>query len=270
MQRGTEEPGERGASRPAARERGTVRAVQLLEQLHRTGRPTRVGDLARALGAPRSSTYELVGLLTEAGLLETVSPEGEVFFGPTLYVYGLDYLREHDLVRRGQAEVDRLSAETGETAQLCTRAGARYTVLHMRASRRPFRISSDVGTQIPLPWTASGRLLLAHLPEAEIRALLEPDDLCPPHGPPIVLDAFLAAVARAGRDGWCITSGLVDVLTHCIAAPVRDARGVTAATLCFVVPMDTPPGRLESLRDTLVAACRELSPGGRGGIRPAG
>lgn len=244
-----------------------VRALQLLDALHRIGRPTRLGELVRILGAPRSSVYELAKLLTEAGVLETISPEGEVFFGPALHIYGLDYLREHDLIRRAQAELDRLAAETGETTQLCTRTGSRYTVLYMRASRRPFRISSDIGTQIPLPWTASGRLLLAQMPDAEIRQLLEPGDLRLPGGKEIALHDFLRSVARARRDGWCITSGLVDAFTHCIAAPVHDQAGRPAATLCFVVPVDTPAARVTELRDTLVAACLALSPDRRAAPR---
>jgi len=242
-----------------ARERGITRAVRILQALHRHGRPLPVAELARILSAPRSSVYEIVGLLTEAGLLEASRPGGEVFFGRTVYVYGLDYLREHDLLRRGHAEVDRLAAETGETTQLCTRAGGRYTVLHMRPSRRPFRISSDIGTQIPLPWTASGRLLLSHLAEAEIRELIDPADLRLPNGEEIGLEEFLAAVAQAREDGWCITSGLVDAFTHCIAAPLRDAVGDPVATLCFVVPMDTPASRVTALRDELLAASRKLA-----------
>ena len=112
-----------------------------------------------------------------------LGPDGKVFFGKSLYFYGVDYLREHDLVRRGRDEVDRLAQETGETSQFCVMHENKYTVVHMRAGSRPFRISSDIGTQIPLPWTASGRLLLSHLSEAEIRALVRPEDLRLPNGP---------------------------------------------------------------------------------------
>jgi DNA-binding IclR family transcriptional regulator len=135
----------------------------------------------------------------------------------------------------------------------------KYTVVHMRAGTRPFRISSDIGTQVPLPWTASGRLLLSHLPAEDIRRIVRPDDLVLPGGKAIEIDEFIAAVAEAGRDGYCITSGLVDAYTHCIAAPVLDQTGHAAATLCFVVPVDTPAARLDELRDVLVESGRSLS-----------
>ena len=240
------------------RERGIDRVLALLDCLHRHGRPIRIGDLARTLRAPRSSTYEIVRTLTEAGLLE-IGADSQVFFGKALYFYGADYLREHDLVRRGRDEVERLARETGETSQLCMLHENKYTVVHMRAGARPFGISSDIGTQVPLPWTASGRLLLSHLQAPAIRAMVKPEDLVLPGGRRIELDEFIESVERTRRDGYCITSGLVDAYTHCIAAPILDQNGHAAATLCFVVPVDTAPDRLVELREILIQSGRSLS-----------
>ena len=247
--------------RPASgtvRGRGIDRVLDLLDFLHRHGRSIRIGDLARELKAPRSSTYEIVKTLSDAGLLE-MEADGRIFFGKALYFYGADYLREHDLVRRGRDEVDRLAAETGETSQLCMIHENKYTVVHRRAGARPFGISSDIGTQVPLPWTASGRLLLSHLQPSEIRRIVRPEDLILPSGRTIEFGDFVEAIEAARRDGFCITSGLVDAYTHCIAAPVLDQNGHAAATLCFVVPIDTTPHRLVALRDTLIQSGRSLS-----------
>lgn len=237
---------------------GLKRAFDVLGALHRIGRPTAVGDLARFLGAPRSTIYALVGELTEAGLLESVA-NGQVFFGKSIYFYGMDYLRGHDLLARARAEVDRLARETGETAQLCVMHERKYSVAYMSAGARPFRISSDIGTQIPLPWTASGRLLLSDMDEDAIRRLVAPGDLQPPHGASLTTDGFLADVRKARQQGYCVTSGLVDAFTHCIAAPLRDQRGKVVATLCFVVPFDTDAERIASLRDRVLGSVRALS-----------
>jgi len=137
--------------------------------------------------------------------------------------------------------------------------GRQYTVAHMAPGARPFRISSDIGTQIPLPWTASGRLLLAHLSDEEIRGFVTPADLVLPNGETIAPEAFIASVARARSDGYCITSGLVDAFTHCIAAPVFGADRRVLATLCLVVPVDTSEARCAMLRNLLVARGLALS-----------
>jgi DNA-binding IclR family transcriptional regulator len=241
------------------RERGLDRMVALLAALHTAGRPARIGDLARSLGAPRSTIYALVKTLVEAGLLEHVDATGEVFFGRTIYFYGMDYLRGHDLFGRARREVDRLAQETGELTQFCVMHQWKYTVAYMSAGSHSFRVSSDIGTQIPLPWTASGRLLIADLPDADIRRIITPADLNPPRSTAISLDTFVAEVTQARRDGFCITSGLVDPFTHCIAVPVRDQANTVAATLCVVVKVDTPAQRMDDLLARLRASAGALS-----------
>lgn len=162
-------------------------------------------------------------------------------------------------MRRGRQAVDRLALETGETSQLCMLQGRQYTVVHMAAVTRPFRTSSDIGTQIPLPWTASGRLLLAHLSDEQIRGFVTAKDLILPSGNAIALEAFIESITRARADGYCITSGLVDAFTHCIAAPIFGPDRRVVATLCFVVPVDTEADRCVMLRGLLVRRGLELS-----------
>ena len=244
---------------PAQRQRSLDRLVALLSFLHSHGKPIRVGDLARMLDAPRSSTYELVRLLTEAGLVEQRDADGTIFFGKTMYFYGMDYVREHDLVGQARAEVDRLAKETGETSQFCMLQGRFYTVVHMASGTRPFRISSDIGTRIPLPWTASGRLLVAHLADDEIRELVMPEDLAIPNGQRISLDGFIDEVRQAQANGYCMTSGLVDAFTHCVAAPIFGPKRQVVATLCLVLPVDTTAERCDALRDLLIQRGLALS-----------
>ena len=244
----------------ASRAAGLTRMVEVFDFLHAHGRPISIGDLARALAAPRSTLYALVGTLIDCGLLADAG-EGKVFFGRKLYLFGMDYMRENALVRQGRRAVDELSAETGETAELCMLHEGRYTIIHMAPGARPFRISSAVGLQIPLPWTASGRLLLSGLDRAGIDRLVPEADLALPDGRRIDRGSFHAEIAEAGRRGHCITSGLVDTLTKCLAAPVRGGDGKVAATLCFVVPIDTPEEQVERLIGQLRDRAERLSLG---------
>ena len=47
--------------------------------------PLRPNEIAAAIGAPRSSVYELVNLLLEHGMLEYQGGDGRVFLGRRLY-----------------------------------------------------------------------------------------------------------------------------------------------------------------------------------------
>lgn len=263
MERGGAEPGEGAAGAAPAeagtRARGIDRVIDLLDALHRARAPMRIGDLARALKAPRSTTYEIVNRLIAADILETADEEGRVFFGRAVHLYALSYTGQNSMFRRAGAELERLAAETGETAQLCMLRGDKYVVVDARTSQRLFRISSDLGVEVPIPWTASGRLLLGHMTAEEIRAFVPAADYRLPDGRRIAVDDFLAGVEAARRDGFAVTSGLSDSFTHCLAAPIRDRTGTVVATVCFIVPIETTADRRAELVDRLVAVGRGLS-----------
>src|SRR4051812_18085298 len=84
-------PGSAVPSEPRGRQRGIDRVIELLEALLRQRKPTRVGDIARLIAAPRSTTYEIVNRLVEADILESVGPEGHVYFGKTSHLIGRAY-----------------------------------------------------------------------------------------------------------------------------------------------------------------------------------
>lgn len=241
------------------RERGVDRILQILDHLHRSGEGMRVGALAKALNAPRSSTYVLINDLTEAGLLEVTGEDGRIFFGKRMYLYGLNYIRENPLAKRARNEVDMLAKETGETAEFCMMQSGRYTIIHMAPGSRPFRISSAVGLQIPIPWTASGRLLLAGLGREEIEALISSEDLVLPDGRKIELDDFIQAINDADKEGFCLTKGLVDAYTQCLAAPIYGPGKRIEATICLVLPIDSAQQSVERLKLRLLESGQRLS-----------
>ncbi|MCV3207847.1 IclR family transcriptional regulator [Mesorhizobium sp. YC-39] len=242
-----------------SREKGLNRVLHILEFLHTTQRAVGIGDLAKGVNAPRSTTYTLVRELVDAGLLEMAGDGNRVYFGKKLYLYGMDYVRGNDLLRRGRQEVDNLSRETGETSELCMLQSGRYTIVHSSPGTRPFRISSATGLQIPLPWTASGRLLLAGFERAAIEDMVSEDDLVLPDGRRLRLDDFIADIATAKATGHCITSGLVDAYTKCLAAPVFSAPGKVEATMCLVVPIDTSEAKTGELIALLRSRAARLS-----------
>jgi DNA-binding IclR family transcriptional regulator len=217
------------------RARGIDRAIELLDCLHAARQPLRIGEIARRLNAPRSTIYELVSRFLDTAILETYDTDGRVFFGRTLHFYAADYMGAHGLSRLAREEVISIAERTGETAQFCVLHGDKYTVVHMQTGRKIFQISTAVGIPVPIPWTASGRLLLDHMTQEQVERFIPSDDFVLPGGERIELDRFYEELCRARRDGYCVTSGLVDDFADCIAAPVRGTDGVAVACVCVVI-----------------------------------
>ena len=261
LMRHLEPPSQRDAAPPRTgeRQRGIDRVIGVLELLLKQRQPMGAGEIARALSAPRSTVYEIVNRLVEAGMLEPAGNDGQVFFGRAMHLFGHAYLNGDSGLRRFGEALDALSAATGATVQCCTRRGAKYVVLDCRDGTGAFRITSEVGAEVPLPWTASGRVLLGHLSDAAILNLVPPQDFRLPNGTTLSQQRFLADVAQARETGFFESTGLASSYTRCQAVPVFGRDGIAAFTLCFVLPIDSDTDQRSRCLDLLRDKARQLS-----------
>jgi DNA-binding IclR family transcriptional regulator len=242
-----------------ARSRGINRAVEIFQLLHAVRKPISIGEIAKRLRAPRSTVYEIVNLFLAAEILEYANVGSEVYFGRAVHLYAHDYFATHALPREGQEEVRRLAALTGETCQLCMPIGNKYAVVAMQNSARLFRIGSDIGVLVPIPWTASGRLFVAHMTLDELKAFIPPEDFRMQDGHVIDPEQFMAEAKAARARGVCVIGGLVDDYATCIAAPIAEPSGKCVATICFIVSSSIGRARIAELTRLLIESSRKLS-----------
>ncbi|MGO4737102.1 IclR family transcriptional regulator [Bosea sp. 2KB_26] len=229
-----DEPERAGQRR--SRVSGIDRAVQILDHLQQEGRAQTAYEVARAIGAPLSTVYAIVEDLLDKSLL-TRSGEGGVWLGPRLYHYGLAYARDLQVITVATHEMHVLAREVGETVQICGRDGGMMVVEAMAEGPGHFVITSRVGTRVPLNWTASGRLLVAGLDEAERAALFRRSAKASPTGRAVTDPTILLAQSsEALAAGLSIQAGESDYAVACIAAPVLDEAGACPITVSVVLP----------------------------------
>ena len=241
------------------RARGLDRAFRILDFLLERQQPMRPNEIAISMGAPKSSIYEIINLLIENSVLERYDDEGRVFLGRRLYFWGRGYVNHFDLVREAREHLRFLADVTNETSQLCMLDGCKYTVVMMNEGSRHFRISADVGELIPIPWTASGRLLLAHLSDQQILDFIPPDDYLLPDGESLDPQNFIDQVHEARNENFFSSDSVADNFTHCFAAPVHDERAHCVATLCLVAPKEDSARNYETYKNTLIDRARLLT-----------
>jgi len=237
-----------------ARVSGIDRILQIFDHLQATGRPATAYELAKATGAPVSTLYVLVDDLVEKHLLDRTAA-GAVWLGPRLYHYGLAYARSLDLMTVATHEMQALCSEVGETVQICGRDGDEMVVLAMAEGTGHFQITSRVGTRVPLNWTASGRLLVGHLPVEERRTIFRRSATASPTGRAETdAEALTMAAEQSLASRLSIQAGESDYSVACIAAPIRDAAGACLATISIVVPdhkiAQTAPNLVASVQAT--------------------
>jgi DNA-binding IclR family transcriptional regulator len=241
------------------RERGIDRLIDILQVLVDIRSPVTAGQLAQLIGAPRSTTYEIVNRLIEAEIVAPISEDGRLHLGPMARLIGLAYTEGNPAYRRDSAALDSLVAEIGETVQICGIRKNKHVILDVRAGKSLFRLMPDLGAEVPLPWTASGRIFLGHMESQEIRSLVGKDDFNLPDGGILSMDTFLADIEQARLEGYCVTHGLVDRHATCLAVPIFGRGGIVRRTVCIVVPIDTAHDRIADYLNRLKARANYLA-----------
>ena len=241
-----------------SRTSGIDRALQIFDHLQRVEQATTAYEIAREIGAPLSTIYTIIDDLVAKDLLNR-DGNGLIWLGPRLYHYGLTYARNLDLLGAATQEMHELAPQSGETVQVCARDQDMMLVLAMQDGGGHFNVSSRVGSRSPLNWTASGRLLVGHLPEDELLTIFSRSARVSPTGRAETDPLVLAANAHeALAQGLSIQAGESDFAVACIAAPIRDNAGVCQATMSIVVPEAKVPQKDPDLIDLVKSSARRV------------
>lgn len=217
------------------RQTGLDRTLQVLDALTEHQQPMSAYQIATTIGAPTSTIYRTVNEMLSRDLL-SVAGEKDVWLGPRLMRYGLLYRTKLDFFAEARKEMEQLRHRTGETVQICGRDEGMMVVLAMSEGEGHFRVTSNVGTRVPLNWTASGKLLLGHLSESEAEALFGTYARPSETGRAETDPEILANQAREDfAAGLSIQKSDSEYSVVCIASPIRDRNGVCRATISIVL-----------------------------------
>lgn len=243
------------SSAPAATE-----VVALLQLIGRHASPQPAAALARELGLPRSTTYRLLGVLRDAGLVTHAENDQRWGLGPAAYELGSAYSRQAPLQRISRPVLARLIDATTHNAHLAVLHGRDVLyVIEERAPRRPSLVT-DVGVRLPASLTASGLAMLAALPSQQVRALFPSrDSFVQRQGRgPASLTALQSELAQVRRRGYAVESDSVTAGFASFAAAVLDHNALPVAGIAVTYPhADTP--ETAPLAEAVIAAAAELS-----------
>lgn len=240
-----------------------ARGLALLEALGAAQAPQTGADLARTSGLPRSTVHDLLRSLETLGYVREVDPLLHAFaLGPAVLHLGSSYLSALDFGAEATASARRLSAASGETAQVAVLEGTDVVYVAKADSRNQLRLVSAVGRRLPAHLTGVGKALLAHLPAAELDRLYAGTprlETMTEHsvGTLGALKKALALVRRAGvAYDYCESN--VDVA--CVAAPITDHEGRVVAAMSASFPVTRwSAGYRDALGEQVLEATAQLS-----------
>jgi DNA-binding IclR family transcriptional regulator len=248
------------ARRDAYRVPGLERGLRVLQLFDRAHAQLAAPDIARRLGAPRSTVFRLVHTLEALGFLERAGTAWRL--GPAVLRLGFEYLASLELTDLARPFVERLRDETGLAAQCAVRDGREVVIVVRAHPPSAFSSNVNVGTRMPAHATALGRAFLADLPDEELAALY-PEPKLQVYGPQTPRSrAELRRILREdARRGYALSEAFFEPGISAIAAPVRDAsrRVVAVISVSVFQPRIEPRALRERLIKRTLATAAEIS-----------
>lgn len=233
-----------------------TRALRVLRFLAGQPDPVTLDRLARGVGLPRSTAYHLVTAMIEEGFVVHLLDEHRYGLGVAAFEVGSGYSRQAPLQRIARRYLAGLVDTVGHSAHLAVLHGRDVLyVLEERAPGRPPLIT-DVGVRLPAHLTASGRAILAALPQNQVRALY-PDRsaFVDRQGlGPTSLSALRSLLTETRRRGYAFENGEVTPGFASVAAVVLDHSGHPTAGVAVTYPSEGMANLDIAIRTTQLTA----------------
>ncbi|MBE1549612.1 DNA-binding IclR family transcriptional regulator [Mycobacterium sp. OAS707] len=230
-------PEEHGADRPSSLI-GAVDNVLRLLALFETNKVIRVNEVSRDMGLSRSTVHRMLSTLHYHRFVEQDDLSRAYRPGPALVDIGLAVVRNMDIRAMAHAVLVDLAEDTGETVHLGQLRGTDVIFLDSVESSQMVRAGNRVGWSLPAHATASGKALLAALPESEL-ATLYPDEVLETPTPTAARSKseLLKQLADTRARGYAINHAESEGDIGAVGAAVSDGNGRVRGALAVTAPI---------------------------------
>ncbi|HEX6447404.1 MAG TPA: IclR family transcriptional regulator [Streptosporangiales bacterium] len=213
------------------------RAVDVLETLRVGEVGLSIREVAAEVGLPKSTVQRLLKDLVETDMATQDSVTRRYRLGPRTLALGMAYQRRLDVRTVALPHLTRLRDAYGETAGVSVAIGDELMHLDQVESTSTLRATFEVGRPLPLWSGAPSRVLMADMPDEEVRRIVSDRDHADvrPVNPPSP-EELLEAVRETRRTGHAVAFEETIPGVNTLSVPVRGHAGRVAATFSLTGP----------------------------------
>lgn len=239
--------------------RRALAVVQSMVGATSEGRSSSLSELAARNDLNKSTLLRLLEPLLEARLVERTSDAG-YRIGLGAVNLGTAYLTGLDLRTVARPILEQIAHDSGETVHLLAYDRGQVCYIEKIVGRSSIQMASRIGERMPAYCTASGKVFLAHLPEAEVREVLA--EGLPARTSNTITDpkALQQELANTRERGVGIDDCENELDIRCVSVPVFDNVGqVTAAISISGLAARMRGERMTELTAVVQAGAQDLS-----------
>jgi len=197
------------------------KAFQILRLISETDKGLKISELSRDLGISKSTVHGITTALEELGAI-TRDPLTKGFtLGFTLFELGRSAYSRIDIKDLARPFMEDLMEKTQESVFLGVRNGEHVTVLDIVESMHDLKITSPIGTTIPLMAGATGKIFLSLMEEKQVSEIIKSKGLHKYTKNTITdPDLYLKEIMSVKEKGYAIDNEEYISGVSAVAAPV--------------------------------------------------
>lgn len=208
-------------------EDGTVgKALAVLDQVASFGHPVRFSEVLAQSSFPKPTLYRLVQTLANQGML-SFDPDRQTY-APGLRLVRLAHAAwaQSTLAPVARPHLDALSEKLGETVHLAQLDHAQVLYLEKRNAAQPVAMFSQEGKIGPAYCTGVGKVMLAHVPDSTVEALIAQQSFHKFTDHTVVTaQALRAELVQIADDGFGFDREEHEPGIICVAVPILTEKG---------------------------------------------
>jgi DNA-binding IclR family transcriptional regulator len=236
------------------------RGLRLLGLFAATEKGLSASEIAKLSALPASTVHRFLANLESAGFLNC-DGNGAYQLGIACVSLGQAARGQLDIRRVSLPHLQELNRRTRETVHLTVRHALSAVYVEKLDSPEPLRIHSRIGASVPLYCTAVGKVLLAHMPEAELEKILDQLEMKRLTANTVGnLQELQTQLQRVRRSGYACDLEEHEAHIRCIAAPIWDHTDSVNASLSVTGPaVRMSNARLRQIAPLILEIGRKIS-----------
>jgi IclR family transcriptional regulator, KDG regulon repressor len=210
-------------------------------------------QIAESIHMSKTTVHRLLATLENKRFITRDKVSGLYRLGFRFIEMASLVLQDVELHRWAHPYLQRLSAEYGETVDLAILDGSHVIYLEVIESPQRVKLAAAVGQRLPATYTASGKALLAYLPDDLARKIIIDNIAEVSNRTPISLPDMLAELRLTAERGYSVSEQEYEEAINAVAVPLFDVERNPIASIAIVGPSyrltkDRLPALGESLR----------------------
>lgn len=230
------------------------RVFELLELMADAGGEMGLSQLAAGSGLPIPTIHRLIRTLADLGYVRQKAATRRYILGPRLIRLGES--AKGMLGTWAKPFLSELVELSGETANLAVLDGSQAVyVAQVPTTRHSLRMFTEVGRHVPLHCSGVGKMLLAQLPTADARDIVDRTGL-PAQTPATITKPvqLMRELDQIRQRGYALDDGEQEIGVKCVAV------AVPASPLLAAISVSAPEARLpDSVRTALVPQLQRVA-----------